>query len=474
MGEKITPEKARYNDVRAFISRVVDARELGYVYTFPDKRVYSSITNPEEFIRRAWSGHEGKIGLYVHTPFCTPKPPPDGVIQEMHDKGILTEGRDHLCGYCNLFTTIVGGMPRGYTDDVVAETNLYRELFNGKTLEASSVYFGGGTPTMLSIEELKRTYDALESIVGSFPEDIERAIETSPDLVSGTKLEAIKNIGFNRVSIGVQTFNEGVLHYAGRDYDPRLGYQAVKDALEIGFKNVNADIIVGLPSSTRDTFLEDIKTIRELSPHTVTMYQDMTRPLTRFHKMQVIGSLPNISPDEIYAWTEIANKLLVTDGYERQSLTAWGKDGGGYRQGENIYRSIPILGIGAGARSHAPNGHYSTEYTVSTQLTNYIVGKWRESVRQGKFPAIHGIEMTPDLKIRERVVLGLMSPEGVSALDLQGRFSTELQALQDAGMINKVEGRWKYTEMGKTYSGALATLFFGKEIDQKLEIYEHR
>lgn len=473
MGEKPTPEKARYNDARAFISHVVNARELGYVYTFPDKRAYSPIDNPEKFIKNAWDGYEGKLGLYVHTPFCTPKPPPDNILQEMHDKGVPTEGRDHLCGYCNLFTTIVGGMPRGYTNDVVEETNLYKELFRGRTLEASSVYFGGGTPTMLSTEDLRRTYGVLESIVGSFPEGIEKAIETSPDLVDRMKLKAIKDIGFNRVSVGVQTFNEGVLHYTGRNYDPRLGYQAVRDALEIGFKNVNADIIVGLPSSTKDTFLEDIRVISELSPHTVTLYQDMTRPLTRFHKMEAIGSLSSVLPDEIYTWTEMADKLLIADGYERQSLTAWGKDGGGYRQGENIYKGIPILGIGAGARSHAPNGHYSTEYTVSTQLANYLIGKWRESVRRGEFPAIHGIEMTPDLKLREKVVLGLMSPEGISALSLRGKFSIELQALQDAGMIHKTEERWKYTEMGKAYSGALATLFFGKEISEKLELYDH-
>ena len=464
----------QYADARATIDRLVTARELGYVYTFPDKRTYLSIDQPAEFITKAWEGYEGEVGLYVHTPFCTIKPPPDGVIEEMHERGIETEGRDHLCAYCNLFTTIVKDVPRGYTDDVIAETELYKQLFGRRSLEASSVYFGGGTPTILSINDLQRTYDAVESIVGKFPDDIERAIETAPDLIDREKLEAIRAIGFNRVSVGVQTFDERVLHYTGRKYDPRLGYQTVKDALEIGFPNVNVDIIMGLPGSTQGTFLQDIAIVRELSPQTVTLYQDRTQPVTRFGKMQQAGILPSVPPDEIYAWTKEADKLLAADGYERQSLTAWGKNGGGYRQGENIYKSIPILGIGAGARSHAPNGHYSTEYTVSTRLTNYLVGKWRESVQRGEFPEIHGIVMTPDLKIRERAVLGLMSPDGVSRVDLQGKFLIELQALKDAEMIEQEGTQWKYTELGKAYSGALATLFFGDEINHRLANYAHR
>lgn len=472
--EMLHSERQRYDNARAFIDRVIDTNELGYVYTFPDKRTYLPVDNSKDFIEKAWEGYEGKVGLYVHTPYCTPKPPPDGIVEQMHESGIKTEGRDHLCGYCNLFTTVVGSVPRGYTDDVVSETELYKSLFKGRALEASSVYFGGGTPTILTVADIKRTYDAIESIVGKFPHDIERAIETSPDIVEREKLETIRAIGFNRVSVGVQTFDERVLHYTGRKYDPMLGYQAVKDAIEVGFENVNVDIIAGLPTSTKNTFLNDISLVRGLSPHTVTLYQDMTRPVTRFGKMQQAGLLPSVPSDEIYTWIEEAGELLTEDGYERQSLTAWGKNGGGYQQGENIYKSIPILGIGAGARSHAPNGHYSTEYTVSTRLTSYLIGKWRANIQRREFPDIQGIEMTSDLKIRERAVLGLMSPDGVSTADLQGKFLIELQALKDAGMIERNGTQWKYTEKGKAYSGALARLFFGKEIEDRLATYEHR
>lgn len=464
----------QYNNVRAFIDRVVDTKELGYVYTFPDKRTYSSVGNSKEFIEKAWEGYEGQMGIYVHTPFCTIKPPPDGVLKQIQGHGIETEGRDHLCGYCNLFTTVVGNAPRGYTDDVIGEAELYKKLFSEKKLEASSIYFGGGTPTILTASDLKRIYDAVGSIVGEFPQDIERAIETAPDLVDRERLAAIKEIGFNRISIGVQTFDERVLHYTGRKYDPMLGYEAVRDALEIGFENVNVDIIIGLPSSDQDTFLRDIELVRELSSHTVTLYQDMTRPVTRFGKMQQAGTLLSIPQDKIYAWTEMADKRLSADGYKRQSLSAWGKDGGGYQQGENIYKSIPVLGIGPGARSHAPNGHYSTEHTVSTRSTNYLIGKWRENIQRGNFPDIHGIEMTPDLKIRERAVLGLMAPDGVSTVDLQGKFMVELQALQDAGIIKRDGMRWKYTERGKAYSGALARIFFGQDIKNRLADYGHR
>lgn len=474
LGRSNYPEN-RYQKSLALISRVVNERELGYVYTFPDKRLYEKVIDSESFIKGAWIDYEGEMGIYVHIPYCTPKPPPAETRKLMRQNNISSDGRDHLCGYCNLFTVVASEVPKGFTDSIILEINLYESIFKGKDIKPSSLYFGGGSPSLLPVEDLQRIVNSTENLLGKVPENKERSIECIPDSVDYEKLRAIRAIGFNRVSVGVQTFDENVLHYSGRNYDPKLGYEAVKNALKIGFTNVNADLIIGLPSSSKQTFLKDIDLMRELRPHTITLYQDMIRPVTRFGKMAEHGILPEVSQQEIYEWSATADERLRADEYERKSLTCWTRDDSwGYQQGEDIYNGIPIIGFGPGARSYGPNAHYSTEYAVSTKLTNYSIHRWREKINRGQFPDIDGYALDPDTKKRARIILGLMSSQGVDRQEFGDLFNQELEALRNTEMIYEDNGKLKYTETGKAYSGALSRIFFGEEIKDKLKLYEHR
>lgn len=473
-----TPEagttNVRYSEVRTAASQILAGKELGYIYAFPDKRLYAPVADPLAFIQEAWSSYEGEIGIYVHTPFCTPKPPTPEAAQLLKDHGNKADGRDHLCGYCNLFTVVAPGVPNWFAQNVTREVNLYRPLFEGKAMQPRSMYFGGGTPSLMDIENISTIVTAIEDIFGRVPDDKERAIECAPDSVDYDKLSALRQIGFNRVSIGVQSFDESVLHYTGRDYDAQRGHDAIANALKVGFENVNADLIIGLPTSTEETFFEDLRIMRTLGPHTITLYQDMTRPVTRFGKMAELGILPEVSQQDIYNWTEIADAQLRSDGYTRQTLTCWARGNSGYQQGDDIYERVPIIGFGPGARSYSPNAHYSTEYTVGTRLINYLISRWRQNIEEGKFPDITGSVLSDDLKDRADIIFGLMSVNGLSVQKVIARFSPELAALKDMGLVTEQEGVWRYTQTGKAYSGALSRIFFGKEIEDQLRTYEHR
>lgn len=457
-----------------FISSVVGSSELGYVYAFPDKKLYTPVTDPAAFIQRAWAGYQGDVGLYVHVPYCTPKPPPPEVKNLLMANNMPTDGRDHLCGYCNLYTTVAKEVPRDFTDAMLREIDLYRQLFAGRTLQATSLYFGGGSPSLLRLDDLQQITKAIESSFGRVKPSGEYNIECIPDTLDAEKLVALRYMGFNRVSIGVQSLDPTVLHYTGRNYDARLGYDMVKAAMAVGFDNVNADLIVGLPMATREIFLDDVRQIAGLSPHVVTLYQNMVRPITRFGRMEEKGFLPHAQPREIYEWTAIANQVLAEHGYNRINLTCWSKDGGRYQQGEDVYEGTPLLGFGPSARSYGPNAHYSTEYTVSTRLTHYAIKRWKDRVRAGHFPDIEGFELTPEVKLRRDAVLGLFSTSGVKRQILDPVFHLELKALIDLDMLVEEGGYLKYTERGKTYSGALARLFYGEEIKNRLNQYFHR
>lgn len=474
----ISTEQGRYSDsysvANATIRQVLAEGELGYIYAFPDKRLYTPVEEPSSFVENAWSGYNGEVGIYIHTPFCTPKPAPPETLSMMKEKNIQPDGRDYLCGYCNLFTSVAPGVPSGFSESVVKEVGLYSEIFKDQSVTPRSLYFGGGTPSLMSIEEIGSILNAVERLFGVVSDDKEKAMEGAPDSFDYDKLQALRSMGFNRVSVGVQTFDEGVLHFSGRDYDPILGYNAIRDALKIGFTNVNGDIIVGLPSSTRQTFLNDINTMMELQPNTVTLYQDMTRPVTRFGKMADFGILPVVSQQEIYEWSAMADEKLRLNGYERKNLTCWTKDGGGYKQGDDIYERIPIIGFGPGARSYAPDAHYSTEYSVSTKLVNYLISRWREKVDSENFPDMSGYLLTNDVKSRADIIFGLMSSRGLSDRAAVTGFTLELAALKDNGMVEEKDGSWKYTEVGKSHSGALSRIFFGNNIATQLKSYEHK
>lgn len=467
-------QESKYGKATNFIKKVVDEGELGYIYAFPDKRLYSPVVDVKSFVDEAWKDYEGEVGIYVHTPYCTPKPPPAEVKQAMKNAGISSDERGYLCGYCNLFTVIASEVPPAFVQGVVQEINLYKQIFQGKKMKPRSLYFGGGTPSLLRAKDLKRITQEIKGLLGEISDDREQTIECTPDSVDYQKLKAIREIGFNRISFGIQTFDEDVLHYSGRNYDPNLGYKAIEQALQIGFPNVNGDLIIGLPSSTQEVLLRDVSIMIELFPHTVTMYQDMVRPVTRFGEMAEHGILPAVSSRNIYDWSKMADDMLTKAGYFRKTLTCWVKDGGGYRQGEDIYDRIPIIGFGPGARSYGSNAHYSTDYAVSTRLANYSIHQWQQSIGRGEFPKMNGYVITPDIKIRASAIFGLMSSKGTERKTIDSDFGSEVQALIDSEMVFEQDGILRYTEKGKAYSGALSRLFFGQEIENKLKSYKHR
>ena len=467
-------QQSRYNQALNFIQQTVETEELGYIYTFPDKRLYRPVADTNTFIKNAWKNYEGSICLYVHVPFCTPKLMPEDVKKLMEKKHIPLDGRDYLCAYCNLFTTPTHKVPSQFTQILIKEIEMYRRIFKDKKLTAASLYFGGGTPSLLTAYELKTIREALVTLVGDFPDNIEQALECSPDSVDREKLQAVHESGFNRLSIGVQTFNKQVLHYLGRNYDPMVGYEAIKIALEVGFCNVNGDLIVGLPFSTENIFFHDLDLMIELNPQTITLYQDMTRPLTRFGKMKDHGILPSVSSKEIYAWVDKANTKLKKNGYVRKTLTCWLKKDGGYQQGEDIYKQIPLLGFGPGARSYGPYAHYDTDYAVASNKVNSVIANWLLAIKNGKHPKISGFKITKDIQRRRDVILGLMSENGIINKNAAQFFQPELKALIDTKLVTIKNGTYHYTEKGKSRSGALSKLFFGEKILKSLQRYEHK
>ncbi len=445
------------------VDRIISGNELGYIYNYPDKRLYGEIADPSRFIEEAWQGYEGDIGLYVHVPWCTPKPPTDDYHEKMKTAGLTKDGKDSLCAYCNLYTAVRGGgIPDWYTDAIVTEIHKYKKVLGGTgSLRARSMYFGGGSPSLLNAQDMGKIIKALEEVVGPVDDEFERAIEVIPDSVDFNKLQEMRGF-FNRISVGVQSFDPVVLRATGRDYEPNLAKQVIADAKALGFKDINGDLIAGLPGSNQDSFLAGVDEMIGTGVTTVTIYQNMIRPGTRAGKMAAAGLISYEDSPTILNQIGLANEKLQEAGFKRLSLTCWSKTTG-YQQGEDIYNGVPILGVGAGARSHAPHGHYALPYTEDTRLINNAINRYKESLSQEEWPEYHGVAITEDIAARSKVILGMMSEKGIDLTIMLEKFSHQLAALRERNLVLEEGGMVRYTEVGKAHSGALATLFFSKE-----------
>lgn len=474
--EHLSTGSERYANAIHFAGHVINQSEKGYVYAFPDKRLYTQVEgDPGSYVEQAWDGYEGPVGLYLHVPYCTPKPAPPDMRADMRNAGIdMTDGRTAaLCSYCNLFTDVRESFQTGeYARQVVQELAMYRRMFAGRRMSPSSLYFGGGSPSLLALEDLRLIRNAMQQVVGTLNDAVDQTLECIPDSVDPRYLHGVRQIGFTRVSFGVQTFDEKILAQTGRNYHPETAMRAILDAKQAGFLDVNGDLIIGLPNMSRETFMQDVEIMQMLGPTTITMYQNMVREGTRYGSLKSHGKLTGeVSQEEIYAWTEEADVLLSRSGYRRVALTCWAKQGGGYKQGQDIYDRVPILGVGSGARSYGPHAHYGQEYVTSTGATRRAIADWKRSVDNGEFPRLTGVVITDDLKERAAAVFGLMSEQGVS-MDQVQQFNPEIRALSHLGLVRIDEGRVHYTSLGKVYSGALSRLFYGDDMLARLQSYE--
>lgn len=442
------------------IADIIEGSELGYIYNHPDKRLYEPIINPDQFVTEAWSGYQGPIGVYVHVPWCTDKPAPEADAAAMAAHHVPKTGRDHLCSYCNLYTAIGKDVPNWYAASVQDEAAMYEPILGGN-VEAQSLYFGGGSPSILSVQDMTQMIAAIEQTVGPIDFVHERAIEVIPDSVDLAKLQEMRRL-FNRISVGVQSFDPQVLRKTGRAYDPALAEQTIRNAFAAGFDDVNGDLIIGLQGSSSDTFQRDLETMIGSGVTTITLYPNMIRPGTRAGKMAQHGLISYPTRQEVTEITDGAAQRLQEEGYRRLSLTCWSKTKG-YQQGEQIYSGIPIIGFGAGARSYGPHAHYALPYSEDVRFINSSIARWRNGINTGHFPDMHGIVMTDDMKQRAHAILGLMSQEGVETEFLQNHFSGQLDALVKAGLVIVEDNTVHYTEKGKAHSGALSEMFFSVE-----------
>lgn len=367
--------------------------------------------------------------IYLHIPFCT-----------------------HRCAYCD-FNTYAGqeAMIPAYVEALIKEIDYVGRVAAEPRIETNTIFFGGGTPSLLSGPQFDSIMSALSSAFGLFP-NAEVTIEANPGTILSDKLEAIRNAGINRISFGVQSSITEELRMLERSHDFFTVIDAVSLARQAGFNNLNLDLIYALPGQTLQSWQTTVKRVLDLQPEHISAYALTLEHGTPFGKWADRGLLQLPDPDlaaDMYEWTM---DYLEENGYEQYEISNWARSDSELMCKHNLqyWRSLPYLGLGAGAHGYAGGYRYSNVLRIKTYIDR--LAKYDSRLTDYEFPlspaTVNHHKQTREDDISEYMINNLrLVKAGVADSDFRSRFGAglldvyprEIEELTSAGLLERVK-----------------------------------
>jgi len=289
------------------------------------------------------------MGVYVHVPFCRRK-----------------------CFYCGFYSVASLVLKKAYLEAITREMVLRRGYL--EEVPAETLYLGGGTPSCLELPELEVLVNALEGEY-SFARDAERTIEMNPEDLTREKLLGLRALGFNRVSVGVQSFSDERLKQVNRGHTGGEAVRGIERAAGVGFENISMDLIIGLPGQTEAEVRAEVEQACRLPVQHVSVYMLSVDPGTVFAYRQRRGELPLVEDDRVAAYFQLTCEILKEHGFTRYEISNFARNGKYSRHNTAYWRQQPYIGLGPSAHSYDLD---SRQWNVS-QLRVYV-----EHLRQGK------------------------------------------------------------------------------------------
>lgn len=311
-------------------------------------------------------------------------------------------------------------------------TAVLKEAEKFKNIQAGTVYLGGGTPSVLSEKSLKRLITGLKSIF-EITENAEFTIEINPKTAAGEKLAFFKELGINRLSVGIQSFNEKTLRTLGRIHSPEDAKNVVLEAKKLGFDNINADLMFSIPNQTVSEFENDVITAVNLGVHHISCYGLKIEPGTVFYKKGV-QCLSDEIDREMYAR---AKSILEENGFYRYEISNFAKPGKESKHNLMYWKCREYVGLGCGAHSYLNGRRYSNIKDIKEYI--YSCGEKHENI----------CVLSEHDKTEERLIMGMRLAEGAE-YELVCRLGNEnvLKKYIELGYIEKENDKIKFTDKG--------------------------
>ena len=329
-------------------------------------------------------------GIYIHIPFCKQR-----------------------CNYCAFYSSTLYNIKEEYTNAVCQELRMRKEYTGNDTI--ATIYFGGGTPSTLSAEQLHKICDTIYSTY-NIVETPEVTIECNPDDLTPQFLEQLRRLPFNRISMGVQSFNDTQLKRLGRRHTAEGARQAVANARAAGYSNISIDLMFALPGSTAEDWQHDLESAIKLKPEHLSAYNLMYEEGTPLYRALQRGDFEELSEDENVTQFRMLITAMKNAGYRHYEISNFALPGRESRHNSSYWNDTPYIGCGAAAHSY--NGT-SREWNIA-DIKAYI-----EGINSGKrnFEIEH---LTEEEHYNDTILTRLRTAEGLPLKWMKEKFSKKL------------------------------------------------
>lgn len=360
------------------------------------------------------------IGLYIHMPFCKAK-----------------------CYYCDFISYAnKEKLIKEYVEALIKEM----KHINLSKYSIQTVYIGGGTPSLIDNESIAKIMDNLRLFVAG---NAEITIEINPGTANKEKLKKYKEIGINRLSIGLQSADNELLSEIGRIHKYEDFLNVYNEARNIGFRNINVDLMLGLPNQDLKKLEESVKEVITLSPEHISIYSLILEENTKLYDMVMNEELklPDEAIERKMYWN--VKKMLENEGYIHYEISNFAKEGYKSRHNSDCWEQKEYIGIGVSSHSYLNNKRYSNSESVEEYIKNINNNDFDKNI------TIHE-EQTKEDKQKEYMILGLRKINGVNITKFKNKFGEnpiflyrqELNKLVQEELIEIYDNNIKLTDKG--------------------------
>jgi oxygen-independent coproporphyrinogen-3 oxidase len=280
----------------------------------------------------------------------------------------------------------------------------------------STIYIGGGTPSTVNPDHLKRWLDRLNALF-AVESDCEFSFEVNPESVDLSYLEQLQAMGVNRLVIGAQAFNPRALKLLGRKHEPHHVHRAIYSANALGMHNIAVDFLFGMPGQKKDQLAADIEQLIDLAPKHISLYQLTIESGTPFAEMYTTGQLKRIDPELVAALYRGSCQQLADAGYRRYEVSSFALDGYECRHNLNYWQGKDYIGLGPSAHSIIGNHHIA----VVANVNEYI-----DALQMGRRPLDENVT-DQDARIVEAIAMGLRTAGGIDRAQFASRFGVPIE-----------------------------------------------